>query len=555
MTRARSRKLKLTLSALLAPALALGLAACGSSGGGGTSTNTGNATSANSSANSSGSTSGAKHGGSVVDLLGSSYAGNWPSGLDPATNTTGAANLPQQQAVFGGLFLLEADNDGLNGHIVPNQAASGALSPDAKTLTIKLRPGIKFSDGTPMDAQSLIWNFTRDSKSACTCAPKWVLRKQDPFTSPDSLTVQVHFSAPNAAILHAFPASNANWIASPTAYKKMGEKAFSLNPVGAGPFTVVSDTLNTKLVVKRNPNYFDKNLPYLDQITFQSIDGEQAAYQAMLAGAADAYEGASNPSIIAQAEKNPKIQVTTHPGVSPYMVQVNTRVAPFNNIKAREALYYAADWAAINQGLYGGKQKIVQGFTTPADLYYHETVPGYRTYDLAKAKALVKELGGLSFKLEVIARLTPTEVTTALQTQFKKAGMQVSIKTYQLGALIKRYNSAQWNAILTVTGAWDPAAGSGLGLVFSSTSSSSGVHDPKLDKLLAQSVATSNDSQRDQIYQQIAKYVSDQAYGTFGFAVGQTNWAVKGLTGPGLTTKIPALAVESGVIWGQVSKD
>jgi len=325
--------------------------------------------------------------------------------------------------------------------------------------------------------------------------------------------------------------------------------------VGAGPFTVVSDDLSTKLVVKRNPHYFKKGLPYLDQLTFQAIGGDQAAYQAILAGGADSYEGAATPSVIAQAKKNAKLQVLTQPGVAPYLVQVNTRVPPFDNIKAREALYYATNWKAINDGLYGGQETIVQAFTTPADLFYHNTVPGYRTYDPAKAKALVKELGGLSFQLDVINRNDAVQVTTALQTQFQKAGMKVQLKTYQLGALIKRYNSGKWASFLSVSGAWDPGSGLGIGSSFRSDSGQSGVSDPKLDALLAKSISTSDDATRDRYYQQIAKYISDKAYGTFGFAVGQTEFAVKGLHAPGLTTKIPALAVESGVLWGQAWKD
>ena len=91
-------------------------------------------------------------GGSLTVLEDASFAGGYPSGLDPATNTTGGANISIQQAIYGGLFLIEANDDGTNAHIVPNQAESYTFSDSAKTLTIKLRPGIKFSDGTPFDS-------------------------------------------------------------------------------------------------------------------------------------------------------------------------------------------------------------------------------------------------------------------------------------------------------------------------------------------------------------------------------------------------------------------
>ena len=75
----------------------------------------------------------------------------------------------------------------------------------------------------------------------------------------------------------------------------MGEKAFKQKPVGAGPFTVVSNSPSNELVLQKNPGYFRQGQPYLDKVTFKSIGGDQAAYQALQAGQADAYEGMSTP--------------------------------------------------------------------------------------------------------------------------------------------------------------------------------------------------------------------------------------------------------------------
>jgi peptide/nickel transport system substrate-binding protein len=534
------------MAALLTTA-ALVVSACGGSSGGGGGSHS-------SQAGGSSSSEGARtphRGGSVVDLLDGNYSGAWPSGLDPAYNTTGGSNLAQQQALFGGLFLLKADEDGSNAHIVPNQAASGTMSADGKTLTIKLRPGMKFSDGTPLDAKAVMWNFDRDTTSTCTCAPKWQVRKKDPFTSPDSLTVMVHLTAPNAALVNSFPVSSVNWMVSPTALEKMGKKAFAVKPVGAGPFIVVSDTLSSKLVLKRNPNYFRKGLPYLDHLTFQSIGGDQAAYQALQAGQGQAYEDAELQPVIRQAKSNPKLKVTVQPGTSPYMVHFNTRIAPFNNKKAREAVYYATNWAAINKGLFDGESTVVQGFTTPADLFYHQKTPGYRTYNLAKAKQLVKELGGLSFQVDITDVYAAKEVTTALQTQWQKAGMHVTVKAWQLAGLIKRLKGGSWTAEMATAGAWDPAVGVGIGFRFQSTSPYTGVKDKKLDTLIADAAATTDGAKRDSLYQQVAKYISDNALCTFGFAIRPAQFAVDGLHAPGLTTQIPGINVRPGVIWGE----
>lgn len=539
---------RLKLSALLV-VVVLAAAACSESG---ASSSTGEQGQSGSSYESSQSGGGSKpqHGGTVVNLLPAGYTGSWPSGLDPASDTTGGANLTQFQAIFGGLFLLRADTDGSNARIVGNQAASGKLSPDAKTLTIRLKPGIEFSDGSPLNAEAVIWNFKRAFDSKC-CAPTWQLRKENPFTSPDPLTVVIHLSQPNAAILHGFPTTSVNWIASPTAFEKIGQEKFKIKPVGAGPFTVVSNKLSSELVLKRNPDYFRENLPYLDKLVFKSIGGDQAGYQALLAGEADAYQGATNSPVIQQAKKSPKLQVTVQPGTRPLVVKMNTQVPPFNDKKAREVLYYASNWPAISKGVRDGSQPVVQSFIAPAGLYYHEKVPGYRTYNPDKAEQLVKELGGLEVQLDFGTNYIYKKVATALQTQWKEVGVDVDIKGYPLSAGIKRLKSGKWQAFVTQAGSWDPAAGLGVAFKFRSTSPYTGVKDPKLDMLLDKAASRADDDFREKMYQKISQYLSDNAYATFGIPNPPANIAVKGVHGPGLTTKIPREAVNT-VIWGEV---
>lgn len=494
-------------------------------------------------------------GGSLTVLEDAAFAGGYASGLDPATNTTGGANLPQMQSIYGGLFLLKADDSGKNARIVPNQAESYKFSDGAKTLTIKLRPGIKFSDGTPLDAKTVVWNMLRDSNAPCSCAPTWQLAEKDPIVATDDLTVVIHLAQPAGSLISNFPISNINWVASKTAFEKMGAAKFKLTPVGAGPFTVVSDKLSSELVLKKNPNYFKKGLPYLDNLTFKSIGGDQPAYQALQSGQADAYEGMSTTPLIDQAMQNSKFTVTLGPPTSPYVVQLNTMKPPFNDIKAREAIYYATDFDAIDKGLFDGDFPVSQSFTAPGGLFYHQKVPGYRTYDLDKARALVKQLGGLNIELGTLTVYTANQVMTALATQWEKAGIKVTTKSMQLPQLIQAFTGGKWDSMLQTAGAWDPAAGVGVSFRFASTSPFTGVKDPKLDSLFIQAAATTDYDKRDQLYQQAAKYISDKAYAPFGLAFAPANLAAKGVHGPGLTTPIPALAVNTQVLWDEVWRE
>ncbi|WP_433555329.1 ABC transporter substrate-binding protein [Pseudonocardia xinjiangensis] len=529
--RPNAQRLSLLLAALLV------LAACG--GGGGTAGGTAQPAGP------------PQRGGELTVLESSSFAGGWPSGLDPATNTTGGANISQMSAIYGGLFLLTANDDGSDPRVVPNQAEGYELLDGGRTVKITLRDGIRFSDGTPFDAQAVVFNLQRALASPCSCKPTWPLADGG-ITAQDARTVVLTFTRPYAAVINSFPVANTNWIASPTALQKMGEEQFRINPVGAGPFTVVSNQLSSLLVLQRNPTYFKPDRPYLDKLTFQSIGGDQPAYQALLAGQAQAYEGLSTTPLLEQAQSSGRLTVTVQPPTSPYVIQLNTKTAPFDDKRAREAIYRATDFDSISKGLFRGLYPVSQSFTGPGGLFHEQAVPGYPTYDPEQAKQLVSQLGGLTVELGTLNGYVAQQVMTALQTQWQAAGITVTTKNYELSTLVQQFNSGQWQSMLQTAGAWDPASGVGVGFRFGSTSPFSGVADPQLDQLLDGAAATVDPVGRQQLYNEAGKYISDNAYAPFGLAFAAANIATPGVYGPGLTTKIPPIVVNAGVIWDEV---
>jgi peptide/nickel transport system substrate-binding protein len=189
-------------------------------------------------------------------------------------------------------------------------------------------------------------------------------------------------------------------------------------------------------------------------------------------------------------KKDPKLQVTQQLSTSPYNIQLNTNAPPFNNPKARQAIYYATDSEAIRSKLFQNRYPSTQGFTAPGGLFFSADVPGYRTYDLEKAKALVKELGGLKTQLGTINVLVAKQTTQALASQWAQAGIKADIKSYDLGPLIQAFQSKKWTpcsrrpAPTTRPRAWASPSG------YASQSPFSGVHDKKLDAMLGQAAGT-----------------------------------------------------------------
>jgi peptide/nickel transport system substrate-binding protein len=305
-------------------------------------------------------------------------------------------------------------------------------------------------------------------------------------------------------------------------------------------------------VLERNPEYFKDGLPYLDRLTFQSIGGDQPAYQALLAGQAQAYEGLNTTPLLEQAQEAGRLTVTVQPPTSPYVVQLNTQRAPFDDQRAREAIYRATDFQAISKGLFRGTYPVSQMFTGPGGLFHHETVEGYPAYDPERARQLVTELGGLTVELGTIGNYVAEQVMTALQTQWQQAGITVHTDSYELSTLIQEFNSGEWQAMLQTAGAWDPAAGVGVAFRFSSTSPFSGVRDPQLDSLLNQAAAAIDPAERERLYVEAGRHISANAYAPFGLAFAPANLATRGVYGPGLTTKIPPIVVNSGILWDEV---
>lgn len=541
-----------------AAALVATAAACSSSSSSGTASPTGSALQTQGQV---------KSGGSITVLESSGYSGAW-SNLDPAQDKEGAALQDFNSAIYGQLFEL-----GTGGKVVGDLATGYTFSPDAKTVTITIRQGVKFTDGTPFNAQAVLYNWERDLGPVGITnglAPNWLVAKAPApkgappgtLTPPVAGAIQVtgpytlvvHQIAPNGAFINQLFDSIANWIVSPTAVKTEGA-SFGQHPVGAGPFTVVTNVPNNELIVKKNPAYWQAGHPYLDQITFKTVGSDEAAYEALLANQGQVYEDMSTTQLITESAAH--FEVENNLGTSPYDLQLNTAVPPFNNPKARQAIYAATNFQPILQHLFGGRYPIVQGFTGPGGICYEPNVPGYQGYDPTLAKTLIQQTGldKSTIQLGTIALSTAQESSQALATQWEALGLHIKLSSWPLAGLITAFTAnggKSWQSMVQTAGAYDPAAAIGVDFRFNSMSPFSGVHDPQLDKLLLQAQGSTDLSVRCGFYNQAAAYIAKNYYGPFYFAFSPANISVHGVFGPGLTTPLASVAVVPTVPWEDV---
>ena len=225
------------------------------------------------------------------------------------------------------------------------------------TFTLKLRPGLTFSDETPLDAAAVKFNWDRLRDPA---NPSDSIRQASQVASTevvDATTLNVVMAAPSPVFPQALVTGAMNWIASPTALQK-GQAAFDENPVGAGPFTLTRWTRQDVMELKKNPRYWDAPKPYLDGLTLRTVADATQRLNTMIAGGAD-FAMETNWASLAQAQDAGLSTDTVSFGGGLYM-GMNVRRAPFDDERARRAVSMAVDLEAVNTVINDGKGVVPQ---------------------------------------------------------------------------------------------------------------------------------------------------------------------------------------------------
>ena len=189
----------------------------------------------------------------------------------------------------------------------PKLALSWSHSDDFKTWTYKLRPGVKFQDGTPFNAQAVKENFDlqKDPANKCRCA--FYIAYIHDVQAPDELTVVYNLNDPtvNAPALASVPSAN-GVMQSPTAWKTKGDD-YNRNPVGTGPYILKSWTAGDRIILERNPDYWDKDKVYLDRIILKPLPDAQSRFASLQSGEADiVWDDEADADNIQRAQKRPE---------------------------------------------------------------------------------------------------------------------------------------------------------------------------------------------------------------------------------------------------------
>jgi peptide/nickel transport system substrate-binding protein len=312
---------------------------------------------------------------------------------------------------------------GDDGKYQPRLALSWDTSKDGKTITFKLRQGVTFHDGTSFNAQAVKANIDNLIPPKAT-----ILSGITSVDVVDDYTVRLTLPEYNYLVLHHFATNPATYMYSPEALQKNGADWATTHPVGTGPFMLKDYQPNISLTLVKNPNYWQKGLPYLDGIVMSFVPDPMTQMMTFKAGQANAIYAAATTAATQLRDAGYPLKIA--PGAL-YTINFDTKNSEiFSNPKVREAIEYAIDKEAICSGPGEGLWEPVYQIVSNDNPGYNNACPP-RKYDPAKAKKLLVEAGysdGFSFKI-FTSDTSWKDGWVAIQNYLAKVGIKMEINT------------------------------------------------------------------------------------------------------------------------------
>ncbi len=491
------KNLKRALVLILTLALMASLAACGGSGKTGTTTTS-----------SSGTPAGTEQTSSAEEKQLVIARPEDSDNLDPVTQD-GNVNI----WLFGLTMesLVQASDDGTA--IEPCLADSWDISEDGLTYTFHLKPGVLFADGTPVTTEDWIWSLerARDTKSS---AWSFSLNALESVEAPDDSTIVVHLTQPWAPILSDLAMFNSA-VQSKAYYEKVGEEAYKQAPMGTGPFYFSEWKKGEYVLLSKNTNYWNPELPKLDSVKFLAVPDDNSRVMMLQAGEVDAISFVPW-NRMKELDSDPNIVATGLPSTEIRNLLINNTVEPLNDVRVRKALMMATNKQELMDVALSGFGQAAISLMGPAVPYNDQTIT-VTTYDPEGAKALLAEAGypdGFEVTLAVDSGNTVNATLgTQLKEQWKEVGVTLNLETMEKGTINERMMNMDLQLQLR---SWtndmaDPSQQLEYACVYENAKCLfSGWQNPEVEALVFEASAELDPARRQEIYSQIQQLYADE---------------------------------------------
>lgn len=333
---------------------------------------------------------------------------------------------------------------------VPQLALSWTTAPDGKAVTFKLRPGVKFSDGTDMDAAAVAFNIDR-ALHLPGSRRRSEISAVDTLDVLDPLTVRFNLKAPFAPLI-AQLSDRAGLIASPKALQN--PKGFDAAPACSGPFKFQERVSQDRVVLARDPTFWDHEHFHFDRVEFRIIPDPTIRLSNLRAGALDFAERIL-ASDVGALKADTRLKVIVGPSLQyngiTFNVANGTGGSPEfgKSAQLRQALDLSIDRAAINQVVFDGNGVPGNQPVPPTSPYYapnRQVMPP----DIAKAKALIQASGVAHPTLELMVQNAADQVQVGqmLQSMAKDVGIAITLQAIEFQTQLARQASGSFQASL-----------------------------------------------------------------------------------------------------------
>ena len=418
---------------------------------------------------------------------------------------------------------------------IPWLATSWKANQNVTEWTLKLREGVTFSDGSPLNSEVIVFNFNRMKNPATGSKQAGpLLGKYNRAVAVDELTVKVYFDEPYALFPFAL-SSPFMGIVSQTAVEKYGDK-FNENLVGSGPMIFENEVPNVEVTLRKNPNYFwsPTNLhagpAYVDKLVFKFILEDETRHATLRVGETQIIDEIP-PAKVDSMKADPNFQVLCAPKVGmSRRIHFNIDHAPTDDKRVRMAFLHAIDRNEIDKAVFKGVYPVSYQVLTRGVRFYDSSLENMYAFDKEKAKSLLDRAGwsninsdGYRTKNGKVLSLfhatfpgyvaeVPAEV---LQAQLKRVGIKFDINVMSGTAMMDGMTNLKSTFNTALVGTYSPDPGLFLKKIYHSSAMGSfnfsHYTTPELDKLLEGGLATANSDERSAIYKKIQKIIMDAA--------------------------------------------
>ena len=334
--------------------------------------------------------------------------------------------------------------------VIPDLATSWTSSSNATVWTFDLRSGVTFQDGTPFDADAVIFNFDRDYNPAFPYYSATVGALAQSLTSGiqsyvkiNDSTVQITTKVPDAHL----PSDLATfYFASPTAVQKEGNIGFGSKPVGTGPFEFVSETTGQQLILGANKHYW-AGAPKLSTLILKPIPDATARIAALRSGEVNWIEYPTPDDISSLKSSGYQILENTYDHIWPWIFDMTQK--PWDSLKVRQAANYAINRQAMATDLLHGTAAPAYQLIPMANSAYSRTNFTYG-YNPKKAKQLLREAGypngvsvTVSYPTSGSGNMIPGPMNEELQHDLAAVGIRVTLQPMEWAAMLTQFETGK----------------------------------------------------------------------------------------------------------------